>query len=483
MPNEVILRFAGDSKQLDKTIKDVGAGADHLSRRVDRSADAINRWGSLNVFNQVGQQVFQFGKTSIAAFAESEASAARLEDAFARFPGLADTNINALQRLNTELAKKTRFDDDATASGQAVLAQFKLTGTQIAQLTPLLQDYAAKTGRDLPTAADVLGKALLGKGKALKDVGINFQDAGSVAANFDQIMKGLSTQVGGFATKEGKTAAGQAAILSNQFGELQEQAGEKLLPALLKLAEVGLKVVDFIDRNQKVVVPLAAGIGILAIGIWGVTAAQTAWNVALSLNPIGLIILAIAALVAIIVIVATKTRFFQTIWEGVWSFLKAVGGWFAGPFAGFFVDAWNLIVGKFNQARALIGAVIDRLKSDFARVKDFITAPFRAAFNFVADAWNNTIGRLRWTVPSWVPGVGGNSFSAPRLPHFHSGGVVPGAPGSEMIAVLQAGERVIPAGGGGAPTSRITVMFGGATDGAFATAFMRLVREGHIEFA
>ena len=61
---------------------------------------------------------------------------------------------------------KTKFDDDAFASGQAVLAQFKLSGKQIENLTPLLADYAAKTGKDLPTAAETLGKSFLGNTRA-----------------------------------------------------------------------------------------------------------------------------------------------------------------------------------------------------------------------------------------------------------------------------------------------------------------------------
>src|SRR4051812_5301477 len=85
----------------------------------------------------VGALAIKFGKDSVQAYVEAEQSQNRLQAAFAKFPGLADTNISRLNNLNATLAKKTRFDDDATASGQAVLAQFKLTGTQIERLTPL----------------------------------------------------------------------------------------------------------------------------------------------------------------------------------------------------------------------------------------------------------------------------------------------------------------------------------------------------------
>jgi hypothetical protein len=215
----------------------------------------------------VAAAAVKFGKDSVRAYTEAQTSQVKLQSAFAKFPALADTNINALRGLNTELAKKTRFDDDATASGQAVLAQFKLTGQQITQLTPLLQDYAAKTGKDLPSAATTLGKAVMGNGRALKAVGINFKDTGTEAGNFEQIVAGLRTQVQGFAAQEGKTAAVQLIILKNQFGELQEAVGAKLVPALSKGVGLLTNFVGFIEENKQVVGPLTASIAGIATSI------------------------------------------------------------------------------------------------------------------------------------------------------------------------------------------------------------------------
>jgi hypothetical protein len=47
---------------------------------------------------------------------------------------------------------------------------------------------------------------------------------------------------------------------------------------------------------------------------------------------------------------------------------------------------------------------------------------------------------------------GGVVSSNDRPPKFHDGGVMPGAPGTEGLAVLQAGEVVSPAGAGSGPT-------------------------------
>lgn len=218
-------------------LKDVANQADRTGRELDRTGDRGKRMGAAIGAGVAAAAVglAAIAGSSIKAYVEAEKSSLRLDDALKRFPKTADVSRRAFDNLNGALARKTRFDDDATASAQATLAQFDLTGQQILQLTPLLQDYAAKTGKDLPSASTDLGKALLGQSRALKDVGIDFKDTGSTAGNFDQLVGSLRTQVGGFAAVEGKGAAAQAEIMKNQFGEIQEEIGQRMLPILSSL--------------------------------------------------------------------------------------------------------------------------------------------------------------------------------------------------------------------------------------------------------
>lgn len=201
--------------------------------------------------------------------------------------------------------------------------------------------------------------------------------------------------------------------------------------------------------------------GSIATGV--MTAAQWLLNIALTANPIGLIIVGIVALIAVIVLLWTHSSgfrdFFIAMWADIWGFLKAVGGWFAGPFADFFIALWGKImavlngirdgfVSAFNFVKNYVSNVIDyvvglpgRIKNAFVSVGEFISAPFRAGFNAVSRFWNNTIGRLSWTVPGWVPGIGGNNISAPRLPTA--------ATGADVLRtgamLVHKGERVVPA--------------------------------------
>lgn len=180
----------------------------------------------------VGLAAVAFGKESVQAFSEAEQAQVRLTDAYGKFPSLAGANIESFNKLAGALQLKTKFDDESIKSGAAVLAQFGLNEKQLADLTPLVADFAAKTGTDFPTAAEQVGKAILGQGRALKNVGIDFKDTGSAAGNLEQIMGGLRNQVGGFAEKEGKTAAGSLAIMKNSFNEIQETVGAALVPVL-----------------------------------------------------------------------------------------------------------------------------------------------------------------------------------------------------------------------------------------------------------
>jgi len=162
-----------------------------------------------------------------------------------------------------------------------------------------------------------------------------------------------------------------------------------------------------------------------ATKVW--TATQWLFSAALWASPITWIVIGIVALIAVIVLIATKTDWFQRAWRASWTWIKNAAA-----------NTWDYI----KKIPGWIGTA-------FSKVADFITRPYRSAFNAIARAWNNTIGRLSWTVPGWVPGIGGNSISVPNLPTFHAGGRVPGAPGQNVVALLQAGETVSSAAGGG----------------------------------
>jgi hypothetical protein len=245
----------------NSTLKIAIVAVDKASKELSKVAGAADKMGKAGLIAAGG--IAAFGASSVKAYSEAEAAQAKLQDTFDKFPRLADVSIDSLRDYNAELQKKTRFDDDAIASGQAILGQYEITGKQLQELTPLIADFAAKTGQSFEEASAAVGKGLLGSGKAFKQIGLDFKDTGTQAGNLEQIMGGLRTQVGGFAEQEANTGAGAAARLSNQFGELQESVGKELLPPLVALAGITTDVLGAFNGLPTPVRNTALAVGVL----------------------------------------------------------------------------------------------------------------------------------------------------------------------------------------------------------------------------
>lgn len=420
---------------------------DQASEAFEKVGDAVEKSGSKIdkmkaasgvALAAVGAGVLAFGKSSVDAFEEAEQSQAKLEDAYSRFPGMANVSIDALRKLNSEIQRKTGYDDDDLAAGEAALAQYGLTGDQIQKLTPLVADFAAKTGTDLNTAFEQVGKSMLGQGKALKGVGIDFKDAGDVAGNFAQVVDGLTSKVGGFGEKAGDTAAGKSRILATEFENLKETVGGALSPALEKLVSVATKVLDWLQNTPGAMQGVAIALGVMAAAWLAMTVAASPWL---------LIGAAIAAVIAGVILAVKNWGAISSWFSGVWNgALNAVKGWFSGA-ADWISDKWNGLIGWFKKVPGYIGDAL-------ADVVKFVTAPFRLAFDAVASLWNRSIGGLSFTVPDWVPGIGGKGITLPNLPMLATGGYIQqgglaivGERGPELVS-LPTGATVHPNGSG-----------------------------------
>jgi TP901 family phage tail tape measure protein len=177
--------------------------------------------------------------------------------------------------------------------------------------------------------------------------------------------------------------------------------------------------------------------GAVVLGV--VTAAQWLWNVAMDANPIGLIIMAIVGLIAIIVLIATKTTFFQDVWKGAVAVIGAAWNWLWNsvikPVGDFIGTAIGVIGFAVSTVFGAIGGVI---KGAFNGVVSFV----RSIFNTVIDIVNGIIGAIN-TVLSAGKDIGIN-VQLPKLPHFDVGtDRVPGPDGAPLLSVNHGGEAIL----------------------------------------
>lgn len=273
MTSDVTLRLllTGVDRSASKALQGVGREAGTTGGKMGKfgklgKAAALGIAGALVT---AGAAAVDFAGDSLAAFADADKSQKMLEDAYKRFPALADVNIDALRKYNEAIQRKTGADADDIAAAQSHLAAFKLTGKQIQATTPLLVDYATKTGKDMPTAAKTLGKALLGNTKALKDMGISYKSTGDPAKDYANIMQLVKEKVGGYAESVPE-AEKKSKILSASFGDLQESIGEKLQPAMINMVDAGQGVLDWLDQNPAVLEGATAAWGLLVDGLKGI---------------------------------------------------------------------------------------------------------------------------------------------------------------------------------------------------------------------
>jgi hypothetical protein len=265
-------------------------------------------------------------------------------------------------------------------------------------------------------------------GAGAETMAVRISDATNASAErFDHLSSQSSLLSGGIGDVGGAltTAFGENTAIG-EFGAKMESASAVVM-GFTGLMDLGV----FATNNFKLASAASAvQTGVTSAATKAAAAAQWLMNTALLASPITWIVIGIVALIAVIVLIATKTDWFQKGWKAAWGWIKDAAS-----------NTWDFI-------KKIPGWLGDA----FGKIANFITLPFRAGFNAVAKAWNNTIGQLSWTVPGWVPFIGGNSISVPHLPTFHAGGIVPGVVGTPTVALLQAGERVgsIASSGGGA---------------------------------
>ena len=408
--------MAGD----DPTIKiKIETDTSQATKGLDQAAKQTESFGSrfkstfagvlaANVIQNVAAKVYDFAKSSVDAYEKAEETTQKFEDALSRIPGASQKTTDALTAQAKALSLVTIYSAGQSKAALSSLASYGLTGDQLGKLLPLVQDYAAKTGQDLPSAAQSVGKALLGQGRALKGVGIDFKNQGSVAANYAQIVDGLGTHVGGLAKQMGGTSTGQMKIMENQVTALKVQLGAALVPAILEVAKALQPLITFIAKNTKVLVPLA-------LGIIAVASAFKVLNFAIGLfssNPSTLLILAIAVAVVLLgVAIYELVTHWTTVWNTIKAVTQAVWTWIQNtwdtilatleaPFLAF----WGWLQGAWDVVLAIIQSVWTWLQSNWYLLLGILTGPIGLAVALIIKFWPQVTAAIA-AVLSWIAGA------------------------------------------------------------------------------
>lgn len=247
--NTITFHYRGESSQFQRESEKAAKALERVGFVADKSSKQASGGFSKLKAAFVGLGVEEFARRSANAFLEEQVSTAKLQNTLKNNPQLAHASEKGFEDLARSISYKTAADRESITSGIAVLGQFKLNESQLRDLTPLVVDYARKTGQDVPSAATAIGRALLGNTRALKAIGINFKATGNAGKDYATILGLLQSKVGGYAATEEKSRH-NIDVMQHRFHDLQVEVGGKLLSAF-----------DFLVRNFNTLLPLIVAVG------------------------------------------------------------------------------------------------------------------------------------------------------------------------------------------------------------------------------
>jgi hypothetical protein len=348
-----------------------------------------------------------FGKSSVTAAQESAVATARLESVFASMGDTTGDAAKSAEDYASALSAKIGVDDEAIMAAQAQLATFGKVSDETARTagifdraTSAAADLAAAGFGSLDSNSVSLGKALQDPAKgitALAKSGVTFTDAqkdqikamqksGDLLGAQKIVLAAVEGQVKGTA----EATATSTAKMSVKFGELQETIGNKLLPVVNT-------AVEFFTKYMDILIPVGGAILAIVLAVKGyqlatqlAAAAQQIWNgvqlafnLIMSANPIMLVVLAIAALIAAVILAYNKVGWFRDFVDKSWDAVVAAFGWITDAAKAVFEwikSNWPLLLAILTGP---IGIAIALIVKNWDAIKDAISA----VISWIADHW------------------------------------------------------------------------------------------------
>jgi phage-related minor tail protein len=355
------------------------------------------------------------------------------------------------------LEKTIAVDADVIKATQTKLATFGALTKSVGKAGGAF-DRATKAALDMAAAgfgtaegnAVQLGKALQDPIKglaALAKSGVTFTDqekekiktlveSGKQLEAQEMILKAIEGQVGGTA----EASASSFDKMKFAVAGVSDTFGDMLLPVIDAIAPKLAAFSAWAQANP--------GLMKIVVGTFvALTAAVVALNIAMSLNPVSLIVIGLGLLVAGLAAAYIRFEAFRKVVDLVFGAIKFGVTEVAIPYIKMLVNVW------------------------------------KGVFNAIASIWNNTLGKISFTVPNWIPKIGGAGFSFPQIPMLAEGGIV----SSPTLAIIgEAGpEAVVPLDRmgsmtGGSPTN-VTINVNGGDPNAVVDALRSyMFRNGSI---
>jgi phage-related protein len=450
VPAKLIFQLVGEAQSAIAAFKQTGDAAKTATGAATNTGSALLKIGTAVATGYAVKKIIDFGKSTVDA-AGAAAHANKLVTA--TFKDAGDATGQAAKHaidLAEALGRQIGVSPNVIKGAEGILATFHSVSGEVGmqagifdRATKAAADLAAAGFGDMETNAKQLGKALEDPTKgmtALTRSGVNFtqaqkdqiknmQKSGDLLGAQKLILGEVEKQVGGTAA----ATAGAGAKMSVAWEEMKVKLGTGLLPIVGQVKTLFAGLFDFIGANASWLTPLllaaatfatalfvtAKAVQMFQVTIEGIKLAIAGFRIVwLALNssflasPIGLIIIAIVALIAVIVLIATKTTWFQTIWATVTRFMATAWNATVGAITGAWSAAFGFISGIFRGILSVAQTVWNWIKGNWPWIAGVLMGPFGIAAAAVYTYWtpisgffSSLVGRIAGAISGVVGAI------------------------------------------------------------------------------
>lgn len=314
-------------------------------------ADALN-WTTMSSYGW--EEALGSNKKALSAFNKATAEGASAEDAFNA----------ALAECSTEQERTTLITETLNAMYGDSAAAFKENNKEVIAANKAQADYTDSSAKLGEKVEPITTKVKEGFNKILEKVLELTEDV-----DFDALGEQISSAFDTFINEIlPKIESGLQWIIDNKDGIIAGIAG-------IGAAFAAFKVVSIIQS--------------VTSALKGMSIAQAALNLVMSMNPIGLIVAAVAGLVAAFVVLWNKCEGFRNFWIGLWDGIKSAVGtvvdwikenwqtmllFLVNPLAGIFKYLYE----HFEGFRNFVDGIVQRVKQFFSDLWESIKNIFSA---------------------------------------------------------------------------------------------------------
>ena len=388
--------------QLTRKLKVAQTQVDKLNNKVTKTKSSFAGLGGLLARVGAAAAIGMAAKSIVTLGANME----QTRVAFATFLGDAEKANVLIAQLN-EFANITPFNNDEIIKSGRLLLAAGIPAEQITDKLKQIGDVAAGANVPITELAAIFQKAT-NKGKLQAEELNQFAERGIpildelskmfgkskeevlklgsqgkiTSAVMNTAFSNMTSEGGIFFNLMEKQSATLGGRFSTLIGKLQTVGiaiGEALIPVLGVLTDFAISIVEGGDAlGDLIIVVGAAAVALVALNAAAIAASistkllaiqQWFLNAALTANPIGLIIAAIAAFVAVIVLAWRHSETFRGVILGLWEAIKVIG-----------VNVYKFLIEPFAAFKDLLVSIFTL---DFDGMIDAFKKLGRSALTFI----------------------------------------------------------------------------------------------------